>query len=82
MLFCVLPFLLILMVSLTDEAAITKNGYSFFPETFSVKAYEMVFRNGSSIFRSYGISILITVVGTLIAVMMTGMAAFTLSIKV
>lgn len=78
---CVLPFLLIIFVSFTEESAIIKNGYSFFPEAFSLKAYEMVFKNGKAIFRSYGISILITVIGTLAAVCITGMAAFTLSNK-
>ena len=80
-LFCVLPFFLILMVSFTDEASIVKNGYSFFPETFSLKAYTMVFKNGGTIFQSYGISILITVVGTVLAVCITSMAAFTLANK-
>ena len=80
-LFCVLPFFLILIVSFTDEASIVKNGYSFFPETFSLKAYTMVFKNGGAIFQSYGISILITVVGTVLAVCITSMAAFTLANK-
>ena len=69
------------MVSFTDEASIVKNGYSFFPETFSLKAYTMVFKNGGTIFQSYGISILITVVGTVLAVCITSMAAFTLANK-
>ena len=32
---CLLPMVLTVIVSFTDEKAIMRNGYSFFPETFS-----------------------------------------------
>lgn len=80
-LFCLLPMLLLLMVSFTDEAAIMRNGYQFIPETFSLDAYRMIFRNGTTVARSYGISVLITVVGTVVAVLTTAMGAFTLANK-
>ena len=35
---CVLPVLLVYTTSFTDELAITKNGVSLFPETFSFEA--------------------------------------------
>lgn len=87
---CVLPLILVILVSFTDEAAIENNGYSYFPSKFSVAAYENVFtaniRNGKYLFNnmvynSYAISIFITVAGTLLAVTITAMAAFTLSNK-
>lgn len=36
----ILPFILLLMSSLTEENALVRNGYSFFPETFSLASYE------------------------------------------
>ena len=51
--FCAVPMLLIVMVSVTDEASIIKFGYSLIPAEFSVEAYKIVFRRGSSVLRSY-----------------------------
>lgn len=80
-LMCLLPMILTLIVSFTDERTIMKNGYSFFPEKFSTYAYELMFRSGSTVMRSYAISIFVTVVGTLLAILITGLAAYTLSNK-
>ncbi len=80
-LFCALPLVLLLMVSVTDEKSIIKNGYQFLPEKFSLEAYKMIFTGGHDIFNSYLITIFVTVVGTLAAVMITSMAAYTLANK-
>ncbi len=80
-LLCLLPMVLTFMVSITDEATIMRNGYSFLPKKISFYAYELMFRDGSSVIRSYIISIAVTVVGTLSAVVITGLAAYTLSNK-
>lgn len=69
------------MVSITDETSIMRYGYSFFPKKFSFYAYQLMFQRGSSVLRGTGISILITVVGTVIAVLITGLAGYTLSNK-
>ncbi|MFS0724884.1 carbohydrate ABC transporter permease [Paenibacillus sp. 1P07SE] len=78
---CLLPMLLVLMISVTDENAILKNGYSFFPEEFSLYAYKLIFTGGSQVMQSYMISIFVTVVGTLLAVLVTAMAGYTLANK-
>lgn len=78
---CLFPMILTLMVSITDETSIQRFGYSLFPKQFSLYAYELMFSRGSSVIRGYGISILITVVGTLGAVLITAMAAYTLANK-
>ena len=79
--FCAVPMLLIVMVSVTDEASIIKFGYSLIPAEFSVEAYKIVFRRGSSVLRSYTVTGFVTVVGTLLAVSITAMAAYTLANK-
>ncbi|MDO3408644.1 carbohydrate ABC transporter permease [Saccharibacillus sp. CPCC 101409] len=78
---CLLPMLLVLMISVTDEDAILKNGYSLFPEKFSLYAYKLIFTGGSQVLRSYGISIFVTVVGTALAILITAMAGYTLANK-
>lgn len=78
---CLFPMVLTFMVSITDEASIIRNGYSFFPKEYSMYAYKLMFQGGSSVLRGYMISIVVTVVGTLGALAMTGFAAYTLSNK-
>lgn len=80
-LLCLLPMILTVMVSISDESVILRNGYSFFPEKFSLYAYKLVFSGGSSVITGYLISIFVTVIGTLLAVLVTGLAAYTLANK-
>lgn len=80
-LMCLLPMVLTLIVSFTDEKSIMRNGYSFFPQEFSAYAYQLMFRGDSSVIQGYIVSIIVTVVGTLSAVLITGLAGYTLSNK-
>lgn len=76
---CVLPFLLIVMSSLTEESTLMLNGYSFWPEKFSLESYNYIFTSGAKIFRGYGITILVTVIGTAASILMTTLFAYPLS---
>lgn len=76
---CILPLILVLSISLSDETTVIANGYRFIPETFSVSAYEFLFKDMDQIIRSYGVSIFVTVVGTLISVALTACYAYPLS---
>lgn len=60
----VLPFLLVFVSSVTDENVLIRNGYSFFPEKFSLYAYQYIIRQGDKILRAYGVTIFVTFVGT------------------
>lgn len=78
----ILPFLLLVMSSVTEEATLARNGYSFFPERFSLYAYEYLFKsNAAKVFRSYGITLFITVVGTGISLLIGPLLAYPLSRK-
>lgn len=77
----VLPFLLLFMSSITDENTLIQNGYSFFPEKFSLAAYEYIVNQGSKVLRAYGITILVTVIGTFMNVAMSSMLAYGLSLR-
>ena len=80
-LFCIVPMILVVMVSFTEENSIQKLGYRLIPKEFSLEAYNLVFRQGTTLTNSYMISITITVVGTLLALTITSMAAYTLANK-
>lgn len=71
-----LPILLIVIASVTDEKALLANGYTFFPAKLSTDSYYYMVRQGSMIVRSYGITILTTVVGTAAGVLFTTMLAY------
>ena len=77
----ILPFLLLFLSSITDEAALLNNGYSFFPKDFSLAAYKYIFDSGDKIFRAYGMTILYTVVGTLAGTAISALFAYPLSLK-
>lgn len=78
-LLCVVPVLLVLSVSFTDDAAIKQNGYQLIPSVVSFDAYKLLFTNNSDLYRSYGVTISATVVGTLSATAITAMAGYALS---
>ena len=74
-----LPIILIVIASLTDETTLLRNGYSFFPEKWSLDAYVYMFQQGNTIFRAYGISVLVTVIGTVLSVLITTTIAYPMS---
>jgi putative aldouronate transport system permease protein len=76
---CVGPLILVVMISVTSEDAIRAHGYSFIPSEFSTKAYEYLISTGKAIWRAYGISIFVTVVGTLLSMLVICMYAYPLS---
>lgn len=78
---CVLPFLLMVMASFTDEQTLIRNGYSFFPEKFSLETYRYIMRSAETIFRGYFMTIIVTVIGTFCNITMTVLFAYPLSRK-
>ncbi|MDR9856254.1 carbohydrate ABC transporter permease [Paenibacillus sp. VCA1] len=76
---CVYPFLFVVVISLTDEKTLALNGYSIFPEKWSFDAYHYIFKTGDQLLRSYGVTIFITIVGTLITVAIVSLYAYAIS---
>lgn len=76
---CVFPFLLLISASLTDASAIIEHGYSIIPSKFSLAAYEYLWNDFARIGRSYGVTILITAVGTTFGLALIAMLAYPLS---
>lgn len=78
-LLCVLPLLLVLGISLTDEQTLMMEGYHFIPRKFSLEAYKYVFSGASSVLQAYGVTILVTVVGTFLHLLFMSMLAYSLT---
>ncbi|MCI9151652.1 MAG: carbohydrate ABC transporter permease [Lachnospiraceae bacterium] len=75
----VMPFILLVISSFTDEAVAVANGYSYFPEKWSMDAYRYIVNEKATIFRAYGVTIFVTVVGTVTSLVITSMLAYMLS---
>jgi len=78
---CILPFVLLISSSLTNENALIHNGYSFCPSQFDMAAYKYLLIDSSSLARGYRVSALVTVIGTVTSLTFTTLFAFPLSRK-
>lgn len=79
--FCALPFLLVVVAAFTDEKAIARNGFSFWPEQWSMAGINSVLRYGKQLATSYGVTILVTVSGTALGLLVMSMFAYAISRK-
>lgn len=78
-LFCLIPFLMVISVSLTPQNLIDENGYHLLPQALTTEAYRFIFTYPGRILQAYGVSIFITVVGTVLNVIISAMLAYPLS---
>lgn len=76
---CLIPFLAVVSISLSDEVEIAKNGYSLIPRGFSVSAYRFILKNPITIVKSYGVTIAVCIVGTLLSLLVMSLCAYPLS---
>lgn len=78
-LFCVVPFLLMVAVSLSSENSLGQFGYQFWPSEFSTAAYEYLWAKRITIGNCYWLTIVTTVAGTLGNLVLTSLFAYPLS---
>ena len=77
-----IPILLMVISSLTDNEALLHNGYSYWPAKWSTYAYEWIFTSSSSmVLKAYGISMMLTVIGVCVSLIITTLLAYGLSKK-
>jgi len=74
-----LPFVLVIIISLTSENSLVQNGYQFFPKEWSMEAYRIVFQKPDPLLKGYLVTILITIVGTILSLLLTAMTAYPIS---
>jgi len=78
--YCILPFAIVIGSSFETEANFETSGFPIIPKDFTATAYKMVLGD-AQIFRSYGVTIFITTVGTLFSMILTISMAYPLSLK-
>lgn len=77
----IVPFLLIISISFTDEQTILSGGYSLIPKMFSLEAYKYVFRSPEQLINSYKVTIFYSIAGTLLSMLVMTLTAYPLSRK-
>lgn len=77
-LICFIPFWIVLINSFANETVIQTSGYQLFPTSFSLDAYAMLL-SGNQVFRSYGVTLIVTTTGTVLGVLLTASFAYVLS---
>lgn len=80
-LLAIMPFILLIIASFTDETVARSTVTAYFPEKLSLDAYKYIAQNAATFVRAYGITILVTVAGTLVSVVLTALTAYVLSKK-
>ena len=76
---CVMPLVFVIIISLSSDAAIQANGYSFTPSEWSTYAYQYLWNSSGTIGRAFIVSIFITVTGTLFGLLMNASMGYVLS---
>jgi putative aldouronate transport system permease protein len=78
---CVLPFIIIVSGSLTNNDTIISEGYSIIPRNVTLEAYRTIFENPGDILKAYEVTIFVTFTGTLIGLTIIAMTGYVLSRK-
>lgn len=76
---CLFPFIFVVIISLTSEQSLIQNGYSIFPQEWSLEAYKYLLTSGGQLVQSYLVTITVTVIGTILNVSMVSSYAYAIS---
>lgn len=76
---CVVPLLMIIVVSFTSEESIAQHGFSLIPSEISFEAYKMLFANPTQLLDAYKVTIIITVTGTFLGILCSSQMAYAVS---
>lgn len=77
----VIPFLLVIGTSMVSKAEVARKGFVFFPEHVDLSAYKMMLFDNMEVWRAYGITAFVVIIGTLVCMMVTSGYAYVVSKK-
>ena len=78
---CLIPMLLVVSVSFSEEKALAVEVYQLLPVDFTTFAYEYILTNPQQILRAYGVTIFVTTVGTVLGLIVCSLMAYPLARK-
>ena len=74
-----IPLILLVMSSITDNEALILYGYNFIPPKISFEAYKYIFETSDAVIRAYGVSILLTTIGVTCSLTITTMLGYAIA---
>ncbi len=74
-----IPLIMVLSASFTEESTLINTGYQLIPPKLSLEAYQWLWNDPSLLVNSYGVSIVVTAVGTVVGVIIMALLAYVLS---
>lgn len=77
----IIPFLLLISISLSSDQSIREFGYTVFPKIISFDAYKMIFESPGTILNAYAVTIIFSLVTMVLSVIVMTMVAYPLSRK-
>ena len=78
---CLYPFLLLIGGSLTTQYSAMRYGFRVIPREFTWISYEMILADPTMIITGYRITITVTIIGTILAVLINSMMGYVVSRK-
>ncbi len=78
---CIIPMVLVISISLSDEKSLALEGYSLLPVGFTTSAYTYILQNPSQILRAYAVTIFVTAFGTFGGLFISSLLAYAISRK-
>ena len=75
----ILPFLLVVSISLSNEADLIKYGYSLIPRNFTTLSYRAVFKNPTQIVNSYLVTAEFSLLSMALMLLVQSMCAYAIS---
>lgn len=77
----VIPFVLLVSISLSREADIAQHGYALIPKHLDFSAYKYIFDNPATVLRAYGVTGFFSIVSMALGVILMALFAYPLSRK-
>lgn len=75
----IIPFLLVLSVSFSNERDIVEHGYRLIPMNLDFASYRFIFKNPTAIINAYKVTIIFSIAATFLSVLLMCMLAYALS---
>lgn len=76
-----IPLLLVISISITDEQELLASGYHLIPQKLNFLAYNVILQSPKQLLRAYGITVIVTLIGTICGLLLTSMVAYSISRK-
>ena len=76
---CLIPMMLVISISLSSEKALVEQGYNLLPVGFTTSAYEYILKEPGQMLQAYGVTGIVTIVGTIGGLLLSSMLAWPLA---